>query len=473
MNMPRAAAERVPPQSLEAERAALGAMLLGSEASREAIAKAVAILGVQDFYRAAHQHVYRTIRGLFEQGEKVDLVTVIDHLQKAGAVDQAGGKAAIASLLDEMPLVSNIEEYARIIRDKAMMRQLMEVGSNLFGRAADDAMQVEDLLNNASQLLYDISQRRFAGGMHPMSELVLPEIEKIEKLAERGGEAGMLTGLPTGFHWLDQLTSGLQNGELNVVAARPGMGKTSFALNIAEHVAQQKKVPVLVFSMEMSAHSLVRRLLCAHARVDSQSVRRGNPYPEDRAKLFQAASVLHELPIWIDESSRLTPLELRARARRVLGETRATEGQGLIIVDYLQLMDYNAEGFAQRPENRQQEITAISRSMKAVAKELNVPVIVLSQLSRAPERREVNKPRLSDLRESGAIEQDADVVTFIYRDPKDAPEGGSDAEQQSYVARVSVAKQRNGPTGTFPLLFNRAYTRFDQIESAQLLPDDE
>jgi len=238
-------------------------------------------------------------------------------------------------------------------------------------------------------------------------------------------------------------------------------------------VAQQKKVPVLVFSMEMSAHSLVRRLLCAHARVDSQSVRRGNPYPEDRAKLFQAASVLHELPIWIDESSRLTPLELRARARRVLGETRATEGQGLIIVDYLQLMDYNAEGFAQRPENRQQEITAISRSMKAVAKELNVPVIVLSQLSRAPERREVNKPRLSDLRESGAIEQDADVVTFIYRDPKDSPEGGMEGDQQSYMARVSVAKQRNGPTGTFPLMFNRAYTRFDQIESSQLLPDDE
>jgi replicative DNA helicase len=464
--------ERVPPQNLEAERAALGAMLLGTDASREAIAKAASSLSVQDFYRTSHQRIYTVVRGLFDHGEKVDLITVTEALRKAGELENAGGPSYVASLVDEIPMVSNFEEYARIIKDKATMRRLMEVGSNLFGRAAEDAIDVEDLLNNASQLLYDIFQNRISGQMFPLKELIIPEIEKVEKLAARAStEADILTGLPTGYKWMDQLTSGLQNGELNVVAARPGMGKTSFALNVAEYVSLHRNVPVLIFSMEMSAHALVRRLLCARARVDSQNVRRGQLYGEDREKLFQAAGILNNLPIWIDESSRLTPLELRARARRVMGETRSTEG--LIIVDYLQLMDYSGEGFSHRPENRQQEITAISRSIKAVAKELNVPVMVLSQLSRAPERRDVSKPRLSDLRESGAIEQDADVVVFIYRDLKDVAEREGGESQQGVITRISVAKQRNGPTGSFPLYFNRAYTRFDNLETSQLIPEED
>lgn len=471
MNVSRAAvAERVPPQSLEAERAALGAMLLGSDASREAIAKAVAGLSVPDFYRTSHQRLYAAICSLFEHGEKVDLITVTESLRKTGALEDAGGTSYVAGLVDEIPLVANIEEYTRIIKDKATMRRLMEIGGNLYGRAVEDSMAVEELLNNVSQLIYDVSQHRFQGGMQPLKQLVLPEIEKVEQLTARAAsETGMLTGLPTGFRWLDDLTSGLQSGELHVVAGRPGMGKTSFALNIAEHVCLHRKVPVLIFSMEMSAPALVRRLLCSHARVDSQSVRRGQLYGEDRVKLLQAAGVLNDLTIWIDESSRLTPLELRARARRVLGELHATEG--LVIVDYLQLMDIGGEGFGRRTENRQQEITSICRSLKAVAKDLNVPVLVLSQLSRAPERRESSKPRLSDLRESGAIEQDADVVIFIYRDPNDRPEEGTNP--QGTVTRIGVAKQRNGPTGSFQVYFNRSYTRFDDIETSQLYPDEE
>jgi len=475
MDLPRVTPmQRVPPQNLEAERAALGAMLMGTDSSREAIIKAIEMLSVADFYRTGHQKIFTAIRSLFDKGEKADLITVSEELRRAGEIETAGGASYVASLVDEIPLVANMDEYARIVRNKATMRRLMEVGSSLFGRASEDSMAVEELLNNASQLLYEISQQRFSGGLQSLKNLVLPEIEKVEALAARAGtEADMLTGLPTGYHWLDQLTSGLQAGELNVVAARPGMGKTSFALNIAEHVARVRKVPVLIFSMEMSSHALVRRLLCSHARVDSQSVRRGQLYDEDRGKLYQAASVLNELPIFIDESSRLTPLEMRARARRVLGEAHVKSGDGLIIVDYLQLMDYGSEGFASRVENRQQEITAISRSAKAIAKELNVPVMMISQLSRAPERREVSKPRLSDLRESGAIEQDADVVIFIWRDPKDAPEGGEEGGGQGIVTRISVAKQRNGPTGSFPLYFNRAYTRFDHLETSQIQPDED
>ncbi len=467
------AAEKVPPQSLEAERAALGAMLLGNEASREAIAKLVSKVQVDDFYRTAHQKLYAGIRAIFDKGEKVDMITVTEWLRKNDSLEQAGGHSYIAGLVDEIPLVSNVDEYARIISEKAVMRRLMEVGNDLFGRAIEDAMPVDDLVNGVSQILYEIAQDRFSGGMQPINQYVLHEIEKVEQLMARAGEIGLITGLPTGFELLDQLTSGLHPAELIVLAARPGMGKTSFALNVAEHIAMHRKVPVLIFSLEMSAQSLVRRLLCAHARVDSQSVRRGQLFGEDRARIMQAFGVLNELPIWIDESSRLTPIELRARARRILGEAKAPEGEGIIIVDYMQMMDCHADGTGGRPENRQQEITAISRSLKAVAKELKMPVLVLSQLSRAPERRDDSRPRLSDLRESGAIEQDADVVIFLYRDKKDATDVPQGEMQMGWVTRLSVAKQRNGPTGAFPLYFNRQYTRFDLLETSQLVAEDE
>jgi replicative DNA helicase len=460
---------------VNAERATLSAMLQGTEASTEAVAKAAGQLLVEHFYRTSHADIYRAIRELFEAGEKVDLITVCDRLKRMGRLDAAGGEAYVAGLVDEIAIASNVEEYAKIVKDKATMRKLSEVGYQLFDRAAKDQLAPDDLLNQASHYLYELAQDRLEGGLQKIEKVIISEIEKVETLqAQAGGEESMMTGLPTGFHWLDQVTSGLQRGELIVLAARPGMGKTSFAMNIAEHVARVKKVPVLFFSLEMSAHGLVRRLICAQARVDSHDVRRGRLFAEDRTRLMNAASILHDLPIWFDESSWLMPIQVRARARRILGETGKFDG--LIIVDYLQLMDFSSEGGGGRPESRQQEITAISRSMKSVAKELNVPVMVLSQLSRAPERRgdAAAKPRLSDLRESGAIEQDADVVIFIYRDPRDNPEGEGSRPDRPYVARLCVAKQRNGPTGTFRLVFNRAYTRFDNpAEMDELMPEDE
>ncbi len=470
---------RVPPQDLSAERAALSAMLQGTATSREAIAKAVADLKTDDFYRGAHQEIYGAIRGLFESGEAIDSITVCDRLRRDGTLESAGGPAYVAGLIDEVSIATNIEEYVKIVRAKATLRRLMDVGHVLFGKAAENREEPDELLNAMSQRLYDIAQERLQFGLMPMKGTLLSEVEKVEALASRAAtEGAMLTGLPTGYHWLDQLTSGLQKGEMVVLAARPGMGKTSFALNIAENVAAQRKVPVLIFSLEMSAHSLVRRMICAHAKVNSHDVRRGRLYAEDRSRILNGAAVLHDLPIWIDESSRLTPMQVRARARRVLGETGAFDG--LIIIDYLQMMDAVAEDDGGRYESRQQEITSISRGIKAVAKDLNVPVLVLSQLSRAPERRDTgaktqggSKPRLSDLRESGAIEQDADVVMFIYRDPIDAQEGEGTAEHQGYVARVSVAKQRNGPTGTFRLYFHRSYTAFGPLSDSGFMPDDE
>ncbi len=465
--------ERVPPQSLETERAALAAMLLGNDASREAIARMVSRVQVRDFYRTGHQKLYSAIRDLFEKGEKVDMITVTEWLRKNEALEVAGGHSYVAGLVDEIPLVANIDDYARIISEKSVMRRLMEVGSDLFGRASEDAIGADDLVNTVSQVLYEIAQNRFSGGMQKINTLVMQEIEKVERLASRQ-DGSMITGLSWGFPILDQLTSGLHPGELVVLAARPGMGKTSLALNVAESVGLRRQVPVLIFSLEMSAQALVRRLLCSHARVDSQSVRRGQLFGEDRARIMQAFGVLNDLPLWIDESSRLTPIELRARARRVLGEAHAAEGEGLIIVDYMQMMDCYIEGSGNRPENRQQEITAISRSLKAVAKELKMPVLVLSQLSRAPERRgDDARPRLSDLRESGAIEQDADVVIFIYRDRKDQSDQAQGEIEQGWVTRLSVAKQRNGPTGAFRLFFNRQYTRFDLLADGQLVAEDE
>ena len=356
-----AVSSRVPPQSIEAERAAIGAMLLGDDSGREAISKIVSVLKIEDFYRPAHQRIYSAIRTLFESGEKVDLVTVHDFLGKAGDVEGAGGYSYLSGLLDEIPLVANTDEYAAIIKEKSVMRRWMEIGSRLYGSAAEDAVPVDDLLNQTGQTLYEIAQQRFQTGMRPLHQLILPEIEKIEKLVARSSsEPGMLTGLPTGYPLLDHLTSGLQNGELVVIAARPGMGKTSFVLNIAEHVALNKRIPVLIFSLEMTAHSLIMRMLCSHARVDSQSLRRGQLYPEERARLLQAAAVLNDMTIWIDESSRMTPLELRAKARRVLGEAKAQEA--MIVVDYLQLIR-EREDF----RSRHLEVSHIIRRIKEIA----------------------------------------------------------------------------------------------------------
>ena len=469
MNPARASTlDKIPPQNLEAERAALGAMLLGDEASAEAVSKAMTNLKPEDFYRTSHQRIFAAMRALFEKGEKIDAVTVRDKLEQAGHLEAAGGSAYIGGLVDELPLTSMIEEYTRIVKDKADMRKVVEVGNGLFSRGMEGASSVMDLLNQGTQRLLEIMTQRYAGGMRPIKEYMMATIEKVEKLAARAErEASFLTGLPTGYKKLDEALSGLQNGELVILAARPGMGKTSFALNVAENVATQRRVPVLVFSMEMSSHQLVTRMLCAHARVNSHDVRIGRTFPEDRAKLHHSAGVLNDLPILIDDASRLTPLEIRAKARRVIAEYKAQEA-ALIIVDYLQLMEIGSDSFGSRSENRQQEITTISRLLKAVAKELNIPVMVLSQLSRASERRERGdkKPRLSDLRESGSIEQDADVVIFLYRDTKEEGEDEQASGMEAgWITKVLIAKQRNGPTGVLELYFNRPFTRFDEVET--------
>jgi len=468
----RPAVEKVPPSNLEAERATLGAMLLGTDASRDAIGKAATIVRPPDFYRIGHQRIAHAIFMLFEQGEKVDLLTTAEYLKKSGELESAGGPAYIGGLVDELPIVANIEEYARIIREKATMRRLMEIGSALFGTASEDAVPVAELLNDASQSLFNLTSEMLRGGMQQAKDLLLPEIERIEMLAARGS-TDAVTGLPTGFRLLDEMTAGLQKEEFIVVAARPGQGKSSFILNVVENVCLTRHIPVLIFSLEMSASSLVRRLICSHARVDSQRVRRGHLFPEDKGNLMQALHVLDTMNIWIDDSPHLSPIEIRAKARRLLAESGQSDG--LILVDYLQMMDTGHERGMIRMENRQQEIAYISRSLKAVAKDLKVPVVVASQLSRAPERREGrhSRPRLSDLRESGAIEQDADVVLFLYREEQRREEQPQADVRQGWVTQLAVAKQRNGPTGRFPLFFNRAYTRFDSFESSEITPEEE
>jgi len=467
-------ADRVPPQNLEAERACLGAMLLGHDGAREAIAKAVVLAAPRDYYRTGHQKIAEAISSLFNQGEKVDLITVAEYLRKSGDLQLVGGDAYIAGLVDEMPLVSNIEEYAEIIKEKAVLRRLMEIAARLYGNASEDSSPGAVVLNDASQNLYDLMQDSLRGSMMPISKLVLQEVEHIEQLSNRAN-TDVVTGLPTGFKHLDEMTSGFQKGELIVIAARPGQGKTSFLLNIVEHICDKRKdAPIILFSLEMSAQSLVRRMICAHARVDSQRVRRGHLYPEDKANLMQAYPVLERMNIWIDDSSRMTPLELRAKARRVIAETRATDA--LVVVDYLQLLDAGADRGVARMESRQAEIAFISRTLKGVAKDLGVPVVVASQLSRAMDKRDEKnrRPRLSDLRESGAIEQDADVVVFLYREEKKADASGPQEDmRQGWVSQCSIAKQRNGPTGRFPLYFNRAYTRFDSLDNTEIQQEDE
>jgi replicative DNA helicase len=469
-----AAADRVPPQNLEAERACLGAMLLGHEGSREAIAKAVVLAAPRDYYRTGHQKIADAIASLFNQGEKVDLITVAEHLRKSGDLQLVGGEAYIAGLVDEMPLVANIEEYAGIIKEKAVLRRLMEIAARLYGNASEDATPGGEVLNNASQSLYDLMQDSMRGNMLKMESLVLNEVEHIEALSSRA-TTDMVTGIATGFKQLDEMTSGLQRGELIVIAARPGQGKTSFMMNMVDNVCNKhKNTPVIVFSLEMSASSLVRRMICAHARVDSQRVRRGHLYPEDKANLMQSYPILSQQNIWIDDSSRLTPLELRAKARRVIAESKAQDA--VVIVDYLQLLDAGHERNQARMESRQAEIAFISRTLKGVAKDLNVPVVVASQLSRAMDKRDEKnrRPRLSDLRESGAIEQDADVVVFLYREEKKADASGQKEDMRhGWVSQCSIAKQRNGPTGRFQLYFNREFTRFDSIENSEIQPEDE
>ncbi len=435
------------PWSPEAEQAVLGAMLLDQDAAL----KAVQILEDASFYREAHRRIFRAMVALLDRGDVLDPLVLRDELDRRADLDAAGGMDYLAELLDTVPTAANIEFHARIVRDKALLRRLIEVGTQLVQSAYEGRQDVSTLLDEAEQRVFEVSNARGTQEVVRIKELMWQAMERIEA-RDRGDES--VRGIPSGFTDLDSKTNGFQPSDLIIVAARPSMGKTSFCLNIAANAALEGKTPVAIFSLEMSKDQLVERLLSAEAFVDLHRLRSGGLRPEDYPKLSRAAGLLGTAPIWIDDTPALTLLEMRSKARRL----KAEHDIGLIVVDYLQLI----RGVG-RSESRQEEISYISRSLKALARELQTPVVALSQLSRAPEQRGSDRrPMLSDLRDSGAIEQDADLVIFIYRSEMYGQQlEKTDIEEG--MAEVHLAKHRNGPTGTLKLAFLKQYTRFDNF----------
>lgn len=442
--------DRQPPFSPEAEVSVLGGMLI----DRDAVAKAIEVIRDSMFYREAHRRLFRAMTRLFERGDVIDVITLSEELKKTEELDSAGGLPYLAELLDAVPTAANIEYHAKIVREKALLRNLIEAASTIIRDVYDQGEKtVEKVLDEAEQKVFQVAQSHDRGGFVWIKEILWPTFEHIEKLQET--KSG-ITGVPTGFADIDKMTSGLQKGDLVIVAARPSMGKTSWVLNVAQTAAIEHKVPVAMFSLEMGKEQLVQRLLCAEGRVDSQRLRRGQLTPDEYQRLAAAAGHLNTAPLWIDDSPGATVLEMRAKARRLKSETDV----GLLIIDYMQLMAGHG-----RSDSRVQEVSEISRGLKALARELEVPVVALSQLSRAPEQRTDHRPQLSDLRESGSIEQDADVVMFLYREEYYAGPVDKDGNSLEGKAELSISKQRNGPTGSVDLFFHKAYTRFDSATS--------
>ncbi len=443
---PPPAYDRQPPVSVEAEISVLGGMLI----DRDAVARAVEIISDTMFSAEANRRIYRAALRLFERGDAIDVIVVSDELSKTDELEAAGGYDYLAELLDAVPTAANIEYHARIVRDKALLRRLIDASSQIIRDVYDQGERpVEQLVDEAEARIFQVASGHDREGFIRIKELLWPAFEHIERLQEAKGE---LTGVATGFDHLDRLTGGLQNGNLVIVAGRPSMGKTSWALNVARHAAGAQ-VPVGVFSLEMSNEELVQRLLCSDARVDAQTLRRGELSSDEMERLATAAGRLNTSPMWIDDSPGSTVLEVRAKARRLKAESQL----GLLVIDYMQLMTGSRSS-----ENRQQEVSEISRGLKALAKELEVPVVALSQLSRAPEQRADHRPQLSDLRESGSIEQDADLVMFLYRPEYYGPTD-QDGNSLEGKADLIVSKQRNGPTGVVPLYFHSSHTRFDSV----------
>jgi replicative DNA helicase len=434
--------ERLPPQNLEAEQAVLGSMLL----EEEALVQAAELLEEGVFYKDAHRKIFSVLLALYKANIPADLVTVTDECKKRNWLEEIGGASYLATLTSIVPTASNAQYYCGIVKQKAILRSLLRASTQIASDCYEEASEPDLLLDKAETLIFDIASKKIKRDAVAMKDIIKSSIEMIDTLYQR---KGMITGLPTGFIELDQQLAGLQPAELIVVAGRPAMGKSSFALCVAEHVALTQKAGVAIFSMEMSKESLVQRMLCSHARINAHNVRSGMLSTSDWPTLTKAAGKLSEAPIFVDDSPSISVLELRAKARRL----KSRYNISLLVLDYLQLM--NESSYA---DNRQQEISVISRSLKALARELNVPVIAVSQLSRAPERRESFRPRLSDLRESGAIEQDADVVLMLFRDDYYNP-----TDENRGIAEVIVAKQRNGPTGTVKLAFIKEYTRFETL----------
>jgi replicative DNA helicase len=456
--------DRVPPQNLEAEQSTLGSMMI----DREALEKGVDILRTEDFYRSAHSTVFDALVSLAERNEPVDLVTVQEELRKQGKLDGVGGTEYLMALIDTVPTAANVEYYAKIVEQKAMLRKLVDAGGQIVSWAHTATEEAESVVDQAERLIFQISQRKMGEYFTPLRKLAQAAYERLEIQYQQQLE---VSGLRTGFDELDKITAGLQTSDFIIVAARPSMGKTAFCLDIARSVAVKTKVPVAIFSLEMSKEQLTLRLVSSESRVDAHRMRTGKLKDDDWLKLAEGTGRLYSAPIFIDDSTGTSPLQMRAKCRRLKAET----GLSLIIVDYLQLMQSS-----KRTENRVQEIGDIARGLKNLAREMNVPVIALSQLSRAVEQRENKRPMLSDLRESGSIEAEADLVMFLYResyykqkaivmDGADAVDINADPSDGD-IAEVIIGKQRNGPTGTIKLSFLQQYASFANLEAYR---DDE
>jgi replicative DNA helicase len=439
--------QKIPPHNMEAEQSLLGAMML----SDEAVVQAMEIVEDLDFYQAGHRSIFQALVGLFNASRPCDPVTLQEELRSKDKLAEVGGATYLSQLLNAVPTAANAEHYAKIVKEKSLLRRLITVSGEISTGSFDPQASPEELIDEAERKVLQLSQFRITRPYHKVKDIVGEVFDHLEQLfANRQA----VTGIPSGFTRLDEYTAGFQPSDLIILAARPSMGKTAFCLNIAQNAAYATKKAVMMFSLEMSHTQLVTRLLCSEARIDGQKVRRGYLSKEDWAKLTLTAGVLEETPILIDDSPNATLLEIRSKARRAY----AQEKLGMIIIDYLQLITYSQGG---KTESRQQEVSAISRSLKSLARELDVPVVCLSQLSRAVESRTDKRPMLSDLRESGAIEQDADVVMFLYRDSYYNPK----SEESKGKGEVIIAKQRNGPVGSIELAFCADYAKFENLET--------
>ncbi len=444
MNEVDLSSRKLPPQNMEAEQSVLGGVLI----ENEAVNKVMEILDGDDFYRDAHRKIFNALVTLSERDEPADLITLTNELRKTNQLDSVGGASYVASLIDSVPTAANIEYYAKIVKEKAILRKLIETSTNIITQSYEDRGDVESFLDEAERVIFEISERRVKPSFYSIRDIVKESFKTIERLFEK---KEFVTGVPSGFKELDRLTAGFHASDLIIVAGRPSMGKTALCLNLAQYAAIEKRIPVAIFSLEMSKEQLVIRVLCSEAQVEGTRLRTGFLTESDWPKLTLAAGNVSDAPIFIDDTAAISVLELRAKARRLKGE----HGLGMLIIDYLQLMKGRT-----RVESRQQEISEISRSLKALAKELTIPVIAVSQLSRKTEERTGNRPQLSDLRESGAIEQDADLILFLYRDEvynrsEDNPNKGK--------AELIIGKQRNGPIGKIELAFFDKFTTFREL----------
>jgi len=431
--------ERVPPQNIDAEQSVLGAILI----DKEAIYRVMKTLRPEDFYRESHRLIYEAMLYLNENGTPVDLITVSELLKQQGTLEKAGGVAYLASLAEMVPTSANVEFYTRIVEEKALLRTLIDLSTRIAAMGYDEGEEPEKLIAEAERMLMELGSRRVASAFFSIKDILLNTFSHLEYLYNNRGS---ITGVPTSFSDLDRLCSGLQPSDFIILAGRPSMGKTSLGLCIAYNAALKHNIPVAIFSLEMSKEQLVQRILCAEARVDQHRIRSGDLDEDDWRKLHETARVLAKAPIYIDDTPALSVRQVRAKARQL----KAEKGLGLILIDYLQMMTGS-----RRSENRQQEISEISRSLKGLAKELNIPVLALAQLSRSVEQRPNKRPVMSDLRESGSLEQDADLIMFIYRDEYYNP----DSEKKG-IAEIIISKHRNGPVGTVELVFLKELTKF-------------